>query len=138
MLLASSGCASSTYGTRLDKAQVDRIEKGKSTRADVEALLGPCPTPVTASPDGTRMLTYAYSETQAHADIWRAFIPHGLGGTGGETIRHNQLLTIWIASDGIVKDYEFSDLTTDTTQSASIFGGGQSTTTVQPLASQTN
>lgn len=138
MFLTANGCATSTYGTKLDPVQVHQIEKGKSTRADVEALLGRSPMPPTATPDGSRTLVYTFGEAEAKTDIWRNFIPYGLGGHGSDVTRRTQLLTIYIAPNGVVKDYEFSDTTADTREDTSIFTGGHSTTTVRPEVSQSN
>lgn len=107
VLLIISACA--TYGTKMNRTQVDQIQKGVTTRAQVETMLGP-PSHVTMMPDGQRMLMYMYNDTQMKAT---SFIPYAGAFMGGST-GQSQQLQIMLGKDNIVQDYEFSDVTRDT------------------------
>lgn len=103
-----AGCISQEFGTKLDPAKVAQIKKGSSTRAEVEALLGP-PINVSMAGEGKRIMSYSYTATNSRANP-SAFIPIvGLvkGGAKGET--QSQRLQIMLNASGIVEDFEFSD-----------------------------
>jgi len=84
-------------GVPIDAAKVSQIVKGKTTRAELEALLGK-PEATVLVGDGRRMLTYSYSEMNMRA---------GFGGVKGTT--RTQSLQVFLDQNGVVLDYELSD-----------------------------
>ena len=98
----SVGCYSS--GNKVEQAKVDKIQKGVTTRAQLEAELGK-PSSVSITPDGGRMLMYRYFEAKQDATNFIPFNFHH-----GSTDRH-QTLQVILDKDNIVKDYEFGDTT---------------------------
>jgi outer membrane protein assembly factor BamE (lipoprotein component of BamABCDE complex) len=122
LALCIAGCTSS--GTKLDQSRVSEIQKGVTTRAEVEAKLGP-PDYVAMMPDGRRQLVYNHSETSLSAG---SFIPFANTFTSGGNTRR-QTLQILINKDNIVDDYEFSDKTGEFTSGP--FGHSSETNTPQ-------
>lgn len=108
-LAASSGCMNTSSGTPISTAAVSTIEKGKTTRAEVEALLGK-PEMVMMLGDGRRMMSYAYTATKVGINPATAIL--GPFASGGGTSR-TQTLQIFLTRDGVVEDYELSDSTRD-------------------------
>ena len=128
-----SGCAT-TYsnGVKLDRSKVSQIQKGVTTRAEVEALFGP---PIIVSPmsDGLRTMFYNSAEASSHATP-ETYIPVvGLfaGGCRGQT--KIQRLQIMLNKADIVEDYEFKDSTDKIETSGGILGAR---TTSTPVASE--
>jgi outer membrane protein assembly factor BamE (lipoprotein component of BamABCDE complex) len=122
LFLSLCGCASvdSASGTQLSSDKISQIKKGVTTRAEVEALLGP-PMNVTMMPDGRRMMMYTYTETKGHANGMDMIPVVGLfagGGTQGQM--RMQTLQVILGIHGVVEDYEFSDNTNNYATS----GGG--------------
>lgn len=104
LVLVIGGCAST--GNKVDQSRVDRIQKGVTTRAEVETEIG-SPDSVAMMPDGGRMLMYNYFEAKSQA---RNFIPYlNLLGSGSDTRR--QTLQVMVGPDGVVRDYEMTDRT---------------------------
>ena len=101
----SLGCYST--GNKVDQAKVDKIQKGVTTRPEVEQQLGQ-PTHVTMMPDGGRTLYYQYFESQQKGTNFIPFNFHH-----GSTDRR-QSLQVLVDKNNIVKDYEFSDKTGET------------------------
>ena len=107
------GCMSprSSYGTKMDSAKVNQIQKGVTTE---QQLLAMCGQPLSTSlmPDGRRMLMFMYNETNMKlTGEGRAFIPivgPMLVGSRGD--RQQQMLQAYI-KDGIVQDFVFNDST---------------------------
>ena len=97
-----SGCGP-TMGSKLDSAAVNKIQKGVTTRAQVEAAVG-MPTNTSILPDGRRMAMYFYSESKSDA---MTFVPYA-GIFAGSSNRRDQNLQV-IYKENIVDDYEFSD-----------------------------
>ena len=128
--IALSGCmtpgASSSNGTPINAEKVAQIQKGKTTRAEVETLLGK-PTNVGMAGDGKRTMTYMYTETDARI---KSFVPIPFVGVGTRVAATHRIqhLQIMLTKDGIVDDFEFSD-DTKVTDSKQGIGGGSSTTT---------
>jgi outer membrane protein assembly factor BamE (lipoprotein component of BamABCDE complex) len=104
MLFAIGGCA--TVGTKIDPKQVSHIQKGVTTRAEVEANLG-IPTSISVIPDGGRMALYDYWEAKPTAG---SYIPYAGLFVGG-TDNRKQQLQIMYDGNNVVKDYEFQDAT---------------------------
>ena len=128
-----AGCASS--GRKIEADKISQIQKGVSTRADVERLLGP-PTHVGLAGDGKRILVYnhfssdgsKHAATRAVGTVLGGIIPGGgLGGlyatqaagaavgASGQTKNRQQTVQIIIGADNVVQDLEFSDNTTTIT-----------------------
>lgn len=101
--LFSTGCMS--HGTKVEASKVDKIEKGVTTRAEVEQMLGPADS-VFVHPDasGKRTMQYFGQQSQVKA---QSFIPgYNMFASGAKTQRQN--LQILIGSDGKVLDYEYT------------------------------
>jgi outer membrane protein assembly factor BamE (lipoprotein component of BamABCDE complex) len=135
LLLILAGCVSQTSetGTKLDATKVAQIKKGITTRAEVEALLGP-PTNVDMMAEGKRVLSYNYTQNQVNAHpTATAFIPGASLFTStaqADAKMQMQTLQVMVNAAGIVDDYEFSDNTTNTTANVGggLLNGNQSTT----------
>ena len=109
------GCqtGSSTVGTKMDQQQVSKIVKGKTTRQEVEAMLG-TPTQVMMQPEGKRAMMYHFSATDTSIK-GASFIPiYGAFGGGAKATSQQQSLQINLDKNGIVEDYEFNDHTMNT------------------------
>ncbi|MBI2814256.1 MAG: outer membrane protein assembly factor BamE [Opitutae bacterium] len=131
-----AGCSSTEYGTKIDGNKLTQIKKGITTRAEVEALLGP-PMSVTMMTDGKRMLVYQYSATSSNptgggiaAAALSVINPIGdLIGVGSKTQTRTQMLQIVVNSAGIVDDYEFNDGSSTTKAQTGGIVDSSSTTT---------
>ena len=133
LLTALTACAP-TYqmgAAPIQSGSVEQIQKGVSTAADVQRLLGK-PTTVTMMGDGRRMAFYSsYQVTSAGHANPAAFIPVvGLFATHTATATSNQqTLQIIFNKQGVVEDYEFNDTASNANVRASIFGGTTMTST---------
>ena len=136
--MALTGCMSSQseYGQAMD-SKVERIQKGVTTRGEVEAWFGQ-PLQVAMLGGGKRMLYYCYSNSNVDQNgvskassamssvpllgmLAGAAIPGagaiGMAGAaggfaGGQSQRiRSQNLSVRINADNIVEDYEFADST---------------------------
>jgi outer membrane protein assembly factor BamE (lipoprotein component of BamABCDE complex) len=115
--VALGGCApkaSVTSGRQIAAADVQRIVKGSTTRAQVEAMFG-APAGTGMAPDGGRMAFYSFTASNSQSKVrGESMIPIvGMFYAGGDSttqVRQQQLQVIYDAS-GVVKDYEFSDTT---------------------------
>lgn len=105
LLLVLSGCMSSSSGTPLDPAQVALIVKGKTTRAEVEALLGK-PEMTTLLGDGRRMVAYSYNAMSSGVNPATAMLGPFARIKASTRI---QTLQLYVSQEGVVEDYEFSD-----------------------------
>jgi outer membrane protein assembly factor BamE (lipoprotein component of BamABCDE complex) len=101
-----NGCA--TTGTKLDYGSVKQIQKGKTTRAEVEAKIG-VPSSVTLLPDGSRQAWYMFTKTSGDVLMYVPYVNYFAGGT----INRKQNLQI-IYKEDIVQDYEFTDTSENT------------------------
>jgi outer membrane protein assembly factor BamE (lipoprotein component of BamABCDE complex) len=97
-----AGCMS--YGNKMEKATIDQIQKGVTTRAEVDAKLGP-PKAVNIMPTGDRQAHYMYAETDTDA---ASFIPYVNLFHHGAKQREQNLVVIY-DQHNIVKDYDFTD-----------------------------
>lgn len=100
--ISLGACTKHSSGQQLDAAAVNTIQKGVTTRQEVEAKLG-APAHVSMMPDGGRTLMYNYSETANRT----AFSFYG----SGKLDTRRQSLQVIVGPNGIVKDYEFADMT---------------------------
>jgi hypothetical protein len=73
----AAGCAST--GVNVSDQQTAAFVKGKTTRAEVVAALGP-PTGETHMADGTRLIMYTYAEAKARAATYIPFVGAFVGG----------------------------------------------------------
>jgi outer membrane protein assembly factor BamE (lipoprotein component of BamABCDE complex) len=108
-LAASSGCMNTSSGTPIDTATVSKIEKGKTTRAQVEAMLGK-PDMTMMLGDGRRLMSYAYTSTKIGVNPATAMLGPLASGSGST---RSQTLQIFLSKDGVVEDYELNDNTRD-------------------------
>lgn len=134
LLLALSltvGCVSGKTGTQIEGEKVTQIQKGVTTRDQVESLLGP-PMAVSMMGDGRRMLMYYGS--QANGKISPAFLTMGLVPASTKTDVRRQSLQIIISKADVVEDYEFSDTTEKQRTKTSAFGSKATSTTEQNKA----
>jgi len=112
-----SACTTTnSSGTPIDPQKVAQIVKGKTTRAEVEALLGK-PEATVLVADGKRMISYAYSEMDMTGGMF--------GGVKGTT--RVQTLQIHVSKEGVVEDYEMSDNVRDV--KGNVYGGSVQSTT---------
>lgn len=111
---ALTGCMNSTSGTPIDAAKVSKIEKGKTTRAEVEALLGR-PEMTMMLGDGKRCLSYAYTATNMGLNPATALLG-SFAKMNGTT--RTQPLQVFVGRDGVVEDYELGDMSRDISGSA--------------------
>ena len=145
-ILTGSGCVSGTAGNQeLTRDHVSKIEKGVTTRQQVVEMLG--------EPESTQLLadgrrTMLYMGTQSKSDFGeRVFQGVPIIGavvptTDTQSVRRETLQIILDGSD-VVQDYEFSDNTSETKTTTSMFGGHVETMTTpnnstQPLSSDGN
>jgi hypothetical protein len=94
------GCANT--GRPIDNNKVTTLQKGVTTRSQVEQAFGP-PDNVTLSDNGGHVLTYAHAEEKPDAsmyipvyDIW-----------AGSTEISRQQLQIIVDKNDVVQNYEF-------------------------------
>lgn len=122
----------------LTEDNVSKIEKGVTTRQQVVALLG--------EPDVTRLLadgrrTMFYRGTQMKSDFGqRVFQAVPIIGmtvptTDTHTTRQESLQIILDGND-VVRDFEFSDNTTQVKTTESLFGGHAEQTTTSNIPPQ--
>jgi len=121
--LSAVGCTSATSGTMQSQDKLSQIQKGVTTRSEVETLLGP-PTSVTSEPDGTTVMLYVAGEVNTQNDFsWMipvagAFIPQH-----NSTSQRMQQITVTLDASNVVTDYQVNDNTTQTNVDSSFLGG---------------
>jgi outer membrane protein assembly factor BamE (lipoprotein component of BamABCDE complex) len=98
VLLLISACVSAGTKAVTDPGVVSQIEVGKSTQADVAALLG---SPIATSYDGQGEETWHYTWITAYPTAW-AFVPvvKAVAPSLGETTRE---LAVTFSQQGTVK-----------------------------------
>jgi outer membrane protein assembly factor BamE (lipoprotein component of BamABCDE complex) len=132
-----AGCASShtQSGVKLDRANVEKIQKGKTTMTEVESLFG---TPFSTSlmGDGRKMALYMFIQSDAQAQVDPAVLIPIVGGFVANTkatgTYRQQTLQIIYASDGVVQDYVFNDNTTNSMTNAGVINGVETHSTTAP------
>ena len=111
-----AGCAASTTGQEpMAGAQVDSIQKGATTRAQIDAMFGP-PISIAIVDNGDRLASYHAHQTTTPPVNGAAFIPLvgpfiAASQDNGTTVRR-QTLQVRYSASGVVLDYEFLDTTT--------------------------
>jgi len=161
-ILSLSGCMapqSTQFGNQIDSNTVSHIQKGVTTRAEVEARLG-APQSVAMMGDGRRILYYSFSDGNLEANgvgkasgtltalSWLGMLvpvpgASALGtagavgsmGSGQNNSTRMQSLSICINGENIVDDYEFSDNTMN--QATGPFGSQTKMTANIPDSSAT-
>ena len=108
-LATSTGCMNTSSGTPINAAAVSKIEKGKTTRAEVEAMLGK-PDMVVMMGDGKRCLSYSYSATKIGVNPATAMLGPFAKASGSSRV---QTLQVFVNKEAVVEDYELSDNTRD-------------------------
>lgn len=102
------GCASTSSGTKMSSVDIGKIEKGKTTRAEVERLFGP-PMQTVMTGNDQRMMVYTYHSTTAQAKPETAIPIVGIfiGGARGRS--EIQTLYVRLDKNNVVEDYEFNN-----------------------------
>jgi len=132
-LFQAGGCTSSSNvgNQKLTADKVNQIQKGVTTRSEVEQLLGPCEL-VSIRPDGRRVMSYSGSQMKGtySGQVFSGMTGGLVPGSDTKTMRR-EMLQIYLDGNDVVQDYEFSDTTTEQKSSVSDFGGynGNETTT---------
>jgi outer membrane protein assembly factor BamE (lipoprotein component of BamABCDE complex) len=124
------GCASTSHGTKIDTQNVSKIEKGVTTRAEVEQMFG-SPMNVSLMGDGRRSMTYHYMESDTKVK-GTSFIPIAgafMGGSKGKM--RTQQLQVILTKDEVVEDYVMNDGTSNVDHST---GFGRHSMTSTPVA----
>jgi len=114
--LLLAGCAAYQTGQEpMTKAQVDSIQKDATTRAQVDAMLGP-PVSVEIVDNGDRLASYRTHQTITPPVDGVSFVPLvgpfiAASRDDGPTKRR-QTLQVRYSAAGVVRDCEFLDTTT--------------------------
>ena len=114
-LLLAACAASQTSQQPMSRAQVESIQKGATTRAQIEAMLGP-PTNVAIVDNGDRVASYRTRQTNYPPVNAAEFIPlvgaFIAAGNPDNTSVRRQTLQVRYSPSGVVQDYEFLNTTT--------------------------
>ena len=76
-----AGCASA--GVKVDQSKMAQFQKGRTTEAEVIAALG-TPTNSEQNDDGTNVIRYVYSSTQARPETFIPIVGAFVGGADTE------------------------------------------------------
>lgn len=101
LALLMVGCA--TQGNKIDEEAISKVKKGQTTEAQVVSMLGK-PTSSGFSSDGSKMLTFSYTNASANPI---SFIPY-VGMLFSSTDVESQMLYITLDKSGKVADYTYS------------------------------
>ncbi|MBV8411123.1 MAG: hypothetical protein JOY64_26080 [Alphaproteobacteria bacterium] len=111
-----AGCAAYQTGQEpISRAQVESIQKGATTRAQIEAMFGP-PISIAIVDNGDRLASYRAHQTTVPPVNGATFIPLvgpfiAASQDPGTSVRR-QTLQVRYSASGVVQDYEFLDTTT--------------------------
>lgn len=103
LVLALGACASS--GVKIDQSKIERLQKGKTTYAEVMQSFG-SPTSNTMMGDGSRMVMYHYFAYQSHPENFIPIVGAFVGGADTEhtmvslTFDRSGILTNYTATEG--------------------------------------
>lgn len=97
-ILLANGCMST--GRKIDQSAADRIEKGKTTKAEVISLIG-SPELITRKGNGDTIFVYNYTRATAKP---ATFIPYIGPFVGGANVQQ-QSTSVTFGPDGVVKDF---------------------------------
>jgi outer membrane protein assembly factor BamE (lipoprotein component of BamABCDE complex) len=131
-----TGCMTQSHGIKMEEANVAQIVKGKTTRAELEAMFGQ-PAHVGMLPEGRRILTYNYFAASGQAEnIGKHLIPIvGPYIAGDARVKQRQqMLQVYLSSDGIVEDFEYTDQASETYQTGGTIRPQTTTTPIAPSA----
>lgn len=110
LVLAVAGCVpvNTHVGSDLSSLDSFRIEKNKTTEAELVKRLGP-PASTVVSGDGSRILTWGDSRAEASVNL-AANLPFGflMGMSPLESLGKSRALSA-VVRDGIVVDFTLSD-----------------------------
>jgi hypothetical protein len=81
LVFCLTACASA--GVKVDQSKMSQFQKGKTTEADVVAALGQ-PTNSEQNDDGTNVIRYVYSSTQARPETFIPIVGAFVGGADTE------------------------------------------------------
>jgi hypothetical protein len=113
--LLLTACAANPTGQQpMTGAQVDSIQKGGTTRAQIDVMLGP-PTSVAIVDNGDRLASYRTQQTNYPPVNPAGFIPlvgPFIAASQDTTSVRRQTLQVRYSASGVVQDYEFLDTTT--------------------------
>ncbi len=114
--LMLAGCAATQTGQEpMTRSQVDSIQKGATTRAQLDAMLGP-PISVSIVDGGDRLALYRAHQTTTPPVNGVSFIPlfgpFIAASQDDPTSVRRQTLQVRYNASGVVLDYEFLDTTT--------------------------
>lgn len=102
VVVALSACMS--MGTKVEQEKLSKFVKGKTTYTEVVQELGK-PNQSTINSDGTRMIMYMYSQSQAKAESFIPFVGGFLGGATSE----NTTVTLSFDKKNILTNYTASE-----------------------------
>ena len=93
----------------MSSADVNKLEKGKTTRAEVEKMFGPPTQVAMTGNDGQRTMVYSYNSTTAQTkpENFIPFVNMFAGGARGKS--EMQTLYVRLDKNGVVEDYEFNN-----------------------------
>jgi hypothetical protein len=114
--LLLAGCAATQSGQEpMTRTQVDSIQKGATTRTEVDAMLGP-PISVSIVDNSDRLALYRAHQTTTPPVNGATFIPlvgaFIAASQDNPTSVRRQTLQVRYSASGVVLDYEFLDTTT--------------------------
>lgn len=93
-------CACASYGTKVDQDKLTQFTKGKTRYDEVVHDLGQ-PNQTTINSDGTKTISYTYTQTQAKASNFIPFVGAFMGGADTE----NSQATLTFDKNGILTNY---------------------------------
>lgn len=93
------GCTS-TYGTKIEPEDIDKIQKGVTTETQVREWFGK-PTLTQTDTEGYKMIQYAYGEATSNR---AGYIPY-VGSLFSKSDAAYSTLAIEIDGNGVVKNY---------------------------------
>ena len=106
------GCATYQSGNDFNESQIDEIEQGQTTKADIEQWFGSPTGTGTQYIDGENMehYTYSYSEGGATAESYIPFVGAFLGGVEAES----KTLHVYFNEEDVVRRHSYSEQSHDT------------------------
>jgi len=116
LTLLPAACAATQSGQQpIGRAQVDSIQKGTITRAEIDAMFGP-PNSVAIVDNGDRLASYRTHQTTYPPVNAAEFIPlvgpFIAASSQDNTSVRRQTLQVRYSPSGVVEDYELLDTTT--------------------------
>lgn len=114
LALMASGCVSMEHGKPLAKDSLSRIQKGRTTKQEVEAMYGK-PQSTSLNMDGSETLAYSYGSVTGKASPM-AFIP--IVGLFAKSKGESQTQSLQILiKDNVVSNYSYSETGAETESS---------------------